>query len=76
MKLSAAAKKVEESIEETLTYMNYPTEHWKQIRTSNTIERVNKEIKRRTKAIGAFPNVQSTLMLVCARLRHVAESNW
>ena len=75
MKLSAAAKKVEESIEETLTYMNYPTEHWKQIRTSNTIERVNKEIKRRTKAIGAFPNGQSTLMLVCARLRHVAESN-
>jgi transposase, mutator family len=56
MKLSVAAKKVEESIEETLTYMNYPTEHWKQIRTSNTIERVNKEIKRRTKAIGAFPD--------------------
>lgn len=56
MKLSAAAKKVEDSIEETLTYMNYPTEHWNRIRTNNTMERVNRVIKRRTKAIGAFPD--------------------
>ena len=76
MKLSAAAQKVEESIEETLTYMDYPTEHWNRIRTNNTIERVNREIKRRTKAIGAFPDGQSALMLVCARLRHVTASNW
>lgn len=76
MKLSAAAQKVEESIEEALTYMDYPTEHWNRIRTNNTIERVNREIKRRTKAIGAFPDGQSALMLVCARLRHVTASNW
>ena len=76
MKLSAAAQKVEESIEETLTYMDYPTEHWNRIRTNNTTERVNREIKRRTKAIGAFPDGQSALMLVCARLRHVAASDW
>ena len=76
MKLSAAAQKVEESIEETLTYMDYPTEHWNRIRTNNTTERVNREIKRRTKAIGAFPDGQSALMLVCARLRHVAASEW
>ena len=76
MKLSAAAQKVEESIEETLTYMDYPTEHWNRIRTNNTTERVNREIKRRTKAIGAFPDGQSVLMLVCARLRHVAASEW
>ena len=68
MKLSAAAQKVEESIEETLTYMDYPTEHWSRIRTNNTTERVNREIKRRTKAIGAFPDGQSALMLVCAWL--------
>ena len=67
---------MEESIEETLTYMDYPTEHRNRIRTNNTIERVNREIKRRTKAIGAFPDGQSALMLVCARLRHVAASNW
>ncbi|SET59718.1 Transposase, Mutator family, partial [[Clostridium] aminophilum] len=76
IKLSQAAHKVEEGIEETLTYMDYPTEHWNRIRTNNTTERVNWEIKRHTKAIGAFPDGQSALMLVCARLRHVAASNW
>lgn len=76
MKLQTAAKKVEEGIEETLTYMNFPSRHWTKIRTNNTIERVNREIKRRTKAIGAFPDGQSALMLVCARLRHVAASGW
>lgn len=53
MKLSAAAKKVQEGINETLTYMDFPTQHWTRIRTNNTIERLNREIKRRTKAIGA-----------------------
>ena len=70
------AKKVEEGIEETLTYMDFPTQHWTRIRTNNAIERLNREIKRRTKAIGAFPDGQSALMLVCARLRHVAATNW
>jgi transposase-like protein len=76
MKLSAAAKKLEDGIEETLTYMDFPTQHWSRIRTNNTIERLNREIKRRTKAIGAFPDGQSALMLVCARLRHVAGTQW
>ena len=39
-------------------------------------ERLNREIKRRTKAIGAFPDGQSALMLVCARLCHVAATSW
>lgn len=76
MKLHKAADRVESGIEETLTYMNYPTEHWNRIRTNNTMERVNREIKRRTRAIGAFPDGQSALMLVCARLRHVAATEW
>lgn len=76
MKLSAAAKKVQDGIEETLTYMDFPTQHWSRIRTNNTIERLNREIKRRTRAIGAFPDGQSALMLVCARLRHVAGTQW
>ena len=67
MKLAAAAKKVENVIEETLTYMDFPTQHWSRIRTNNTIERLNREIKRRTRAIGAFPDGQSALMLVCGR---------
>ena len=76
MKLSAAAKKVGESIEETLTFMDFPSQHWTRIRTNNTLERLNREIKRRTRAIGAFPDGNSALMLVCARLRHVAGSDW
>ena len=76
MKLSAAAKKVEDSIEETLTFMNFPSQHWTRIRTNNTLERLNREIKRRTRTIGAFPDGNSALMLVCARLRHVAGTDW
>ena len=76
MKLTSAAKKVEDGIEETLTYMDFPSQHWTRIRTNNTIERLNREIKRRTRAIGAFPDGQSALMLICARLRHVAGTQW
>jgi transposase-like protein len=76
MKLASAAKKVEDGIEETLTYMDFPSQHWTRIRTNNTIERLNREIKRRTRAIGAFPDGQSALMLVCARLRHVVGTQW
>ena len=66
----------ETSIEETLTFMDFPSQHWTRIRTNNTLERLNREIKRRTKPIGAFPDGNSALMLVCARLRHVAGSDW
>ena len=76
MKLKAAAKKVEESIEETITFMDFPSQHWTRIRTNNTLERLNREIKRRTRPIGAFPDGNSALMLVCARLRHVAGTDW
>ena len=40
------------------------------------LERVNREIKRRTRSVGAFPDGNSALMLVCARLRYVAQSQW
>ena len=76
MKLTKAAAKVQDSISETLTYMNFPSEHWTRIRTNNVLERLNREIKRRTKVVGTFPDGESALMLVCARLRHVAGSNW
>jgi Transposase and inactivated derivatives len=76
MKLSEAAKKVEDSIEETLTYADFPFEHWTRIRTNNAIERLNREIRRRTRVVGAFPDGNSALMLVCARLRHVAGTQW
>lgn len=76
MKLKEAAKKVEDSIEETLSYMDFPYEHWLRIRTNNVIERLNREIRRRTRVVGAFPDGNSALMLVCARLRHVAGTQW
>ena len=76
MHLSKAADKVRDSIEETLTFMGFPEEHWMRIRTNNTLERINREIKRRTKVVGTFPDGESALMLVCARLRHVASSEW
>lgn len=47
---------VRSSVGETLTYMGFPSQHWTRIRTNNTIERLNREIKQRTKAIGAFPD--------------------
>lgn len=75
-KARQVVEKLKDGIEETLTYMDFPTQHWTRIRTNNTIERLNREIKRRTKAIGAFPDGQSALMLVCARLRHVAGTQW
>ena len=72
MKLKEAAKKVEDGIEETLTYCDFPSEHWTRIRTNNVIERLNREIRRRTRVVGTLPDGNSALMLVCARLRHVA----
>ena len=76
MKLPEASKKVEAGIEETLTYCDFPTEHWTKIRTNNAIERLNREIRRRTRVVGAFPDGNSALMLVCARLRHVVGTQW
>lgn len=76
MKLPKAAERVEQGIDENLTYMDFPTEHWIKIRTNNVTERVNREIRRRTRSIGAFPDGESALMLVCARLRHIASTDW
>ncbi len=76
MNLKEAAKKVCDSVEETLTYMDFPSEHWLKIRTNNVIERLNREIRRRTRVVGTFPDGNSALMLVCARLRHVAGTQW
>ncbi len=76
MKLKEAAKKAEDSIEETLIYMDFPYAHWLKIRTNNVIERLNREIRRRTRVVGTFPDGNSALMLVCARLRHVSGTSW
>ena len=76
MKLRDAAGKVEKGIQETLSYMDFPREHWTKIHSNNVIERLNREIRRRTRVVGTFPDGHSALMLVCARLRHMEGSKW
>ena len=76
MKLTAAAELIEGKIVETLTYYHYPPTHWIRIRTNNPLERIMKEIRRRTRVVGAFPDGHSALMLVAARLRHIAGTKW
>ena len=76
MRLAAASKCVREGVVETLTYTRFPMRHWRRIRTNNAIERLNREIRRRTRVVGTFPDGRSALMLVTARLKYVADSEW
>ncbi len=76
MKLTNAAKIVEEGGKETLSYYDFPSQHWRSLRTNNPLERLMREIRRRTRVVGAFPDGQSALMLVAARLRHVSATRW
>lgn len=75
-KLTRAAELIEESKDETLSYYAFHDGHWRKIRTNNPLERIMKEIRRRTRVVGAFPDGQSCLNLAAARLRHIAGSNW
>lgn len=76
MRLGAAAKVVREGCPETLAYTDFPMQHWTRIRTNNAIERLNREIRRRTRVVGTFPDGHSALMLVTARLKYIAECEW
>lgn len=76
VKLEEAAKVVREGCLETLACARLPEEHRRRIRTDNAIERLNREIGGRTKVVGSFPDGKSALMLVAARLKYVADSEW
>jgi len=67
------AKWLEENVDEGLTIFQFPKEHWKKLRTSNGIERVNREIKRRTKVAVLFPNKESALRLVTGIILEIHE---
>jgi transposase-like protein len=75
-KLREAAACLREGVSETTTYLldEFPHNHRRRIRTDNMIERLNREIRRRTKVVGAFPNGQSALMLICARIQYVTQT--
>ena len=76
MRLKEAAAKVNDAIAQTLTFYSFPAPHWRRIRTNNPLERIMREIRRRTRVVGAFPDGNSALMLAAARLRHVAGTQW
>ncbi|HEX4131660.1 MAG TPA: IS256 family transposase [Pirellulales bacterium] len=76
LRLGQAATIVREGVDETLAYMAFPREHWTRLRTNNVLERIMREIRRRTRVVGNFPDGKSALMLVAARLRHIAGTKW
>ena len=76
LKLRTAAELVEQKVEETMTYYSYPSTHWRQIRTNHPLERIIREIRRRSRVVGAFPVGHSALMLAAASLRHIASAKW
>ncbi len=75
-RLDKAARIVESGCDETLSYYDFPVAHWRHIRTNNPLERLNREIRRRTRVVGSFPDGHAALMLVAARLRYMAGQKW
>jgi transposase-like protein len=76
MRLKKAAETIREGAEETLRYYDFPREHWRSLRTNNPLERLLREVRRRTRAVGNFPDGKSALMLVAARLRYMSGRHW
>lgn len=76
LRLEKAAKILASGGEETLSYYEFPVAHWRHIRTNNPLERLNREIRRRTRVVGSFPDGRAALMLVAARLRYMAGQKW
>ena len=54
-------------------YRSFPRNHWRRIRTTNGLERINKELKRRTRVVGAFPSDQSFMRLGASILIDINE---
>jgi len=76
MRLKKAAQTVRNGAHETFSYYRFPSEHWRQLRTNNMLERIMREIRRRTRVVGCFPDGNSALMLAAARLRHISGTKW
>ena len=68
----AVVQLLDEAESEILTFYDFPTEHRRQIYSTNPLERLNKELKRRSAVVGIFPNRLAVLRLFCALL---AEQN-
>jgi putative transposase len=75
LSLTKAAELAEAAVGETLTYYTFPEEHWRRVRTDNPLERILREIRRRTRWSAHF-RTDNALNLAAARLRHVAGTAW
>jgi len=75
-RFSGAVKILTEGVASTLTYYGFPPEHWRRIRTNNPMERLLREVRRRTNVVGSFPDGKSALMLATARVRYVSDRTW
>jgi len=64
---------MEENLAEGFTVFDFPLEHQRSIRTTNSLERINREFRRRTRVVGVFPNEASCLRLISARLMEISE---
>ena len=64
---------MEHNLAEGFTVFDFPLEHRRSIRTTNSLERINKEIRRRTRVVGVFPNEASCLRLISARLMEISK---
>ncbi len=72
-KHSKSAKTIDRFSQDIWNYRSFPRGHWKRIRTTNGLERINKELKRRSRVVGAFPNDRSLLRLAVAILMDINE---
>ncbi len=75
-RMTMATELAEETVDQTLTYYTFPDSHWIKLRTNKSLERIMREVRRRTRVVGAFPDGQSCLNLSAARLRHIAGTQW
>ena len=73
MGYKGAADTLERFQYDVMNYIQFPKDHWRRIRTTNIMERTNKEVKRRSKVVGAFPNDESVLRLVVSILIDINE---
>jgi len=64
---------LEDNLSEGFTVFDFPLDHRRSIRTTNSLERINKEIRRRTRVVGVFPNEASCLRLISALLMEISE---
>ena len=70
-----AAELLEKAEADALAYLDFPAEHHRRIRTNNVQERTNREIKRRTRVVQAFPSAESMIRLVGAVMTE-ADEDW